>query len=367
MNIAGKVISPRTNPSDIVEFYHQLALLVRARLPLPSSLQQLAKFCGTPKFRAALHTIAQRTEEGQPLSEALRQYPAYFSALHVRLVNLGETSGTLPAMLFTVAKLAQFSQSVTGRMAEVAAYPAFVILFGFTLLIGLSSLAYSFILGVLEDLDKYYIFARYFPAIMQVLVPVGAILHNHFVAILICGLVVLVALGLILRNPLWRHRLALALIRLLPGARQIAHTQDCARLCRIWATLIRQKVPMPETLEISSGLVNGRSLQRALEHACEKIRQGGPMAEALAEEPAVDQLIVMAFRNSTEETLAEDFGALADLFEIRTTRAASRMVQLWAGIMFLCMVLSAALVGFAGLGFFKSLFVIRDLFKMGLM
>ena len=88
-----------TRPNDIVEFYEQLALLVRARLPLPEGLRQLSRELTSPELRGAIARMGESTARGSTLSEALAFHPSLFHPFHRRLIASAEHTGALAETL----------------------------------------------------------------------------------------------------------------------------------------------------------------------------------------------------------------------------------------------------------------------------
>ena len=87
---------------EFTEFYRQLALLLRAQLPLPESVRSLAASCRDRRVRAVLDQVADDVGNGLPLADALRRHAREFPAFHLRLVGAAEQAGTLPHVLFAV-------------------------------------------------------------------------------------------------------------------------------------------------------------------------------------------------------------------------------------------------------------------------
>ena len=81
-----------------------LGLLLRSGVPIITSLQVTADATGFVSIRGDLMRVAQAVERGQALADALHQAQR-FPGLALRMIQAGEQSGNLEAMLDRVARL----------------------------------------------------------------------------------------------------------------------------------------------------------------------------------------------------------------------------------------------------------------------
>ena len=86
----------------ISRFAHNLAVLYRSGISLINSLNLCRDLVGSIMVSEALVDTVQRVEAGEPLSEALRRH-AVFPPLLIRMVAMGERSGTLDGALENVS------------------------------------------------------------------------------------------------------------------------------------------------------------------------------------------------------------------------------------------------------------------------
>ena len=95
-----------TASPQVTEFYHQLGLLIKSRLPLPDSLRELSAHLPSPAFRDALLRVSEMTANGARFSDAVRAYPRFFDPVHAQMIAAGESAGTLADTLFCLARFA---------------------------------------------------------------------------------------------------------------------------------------------------------------------------------------------------------------------------------------------------------------------
>jgi len=329
-----------TTASEVADFYQQLALLIRSNLPLPDSLRQLGRYFPNREFQNVILALSERTARGEKFADILRQYPRFFPPFHVQLITAGEAAGTLPEILFAVARSARFAQLMTARVRDLTAYPLLTVHLCFVTFFLLSVYVISGFGAIFADILD----GEHLPALTHVVLGVATSIRNAKEFIVPVYLVFL-AFSLWLFTPGMRaHQTLLTVINGLPGSLRIVHSLDSSRLCSMLSTFLRQKMPFPTALETTSELVQQRKLQQALSRAAHEVEAGGDLVEALSRERWVDRLIVLTFRHTPEAELPQELERLSELFEHRVTLSARSATLTWAMFAMIFMTLSVALV-----------------------
>jgi type IV pilus assembly protein PilC len=99
---------------QVAMFARTLATLLSGGLPLVPSLETAATSIDSPLMSAAVLDASRSVREGRPLSASLESTRA-FPDLAVEMIEVGESTGALPAMLHSVAEF--FEEDVQTAMA----------------------------------------------------------------------------------------------------------------------------------------------------------------------------------------------------------------------------------------------------------
>ena len=332
----------KTQSSDIADFYQQLALLIRADLPLPQSLRQLGQNFPKPEFQDVLLKISDRTSRGEKLSQAISDYPQFFHPLHLRLIAAGETTGTLPETLFAVARFSRFCQFIANRLRDTVAYPFLTIHLCLIIILYLSIMTIPGFKEMFASLD-----ANSMPLLTRFILTVGMFIHDHWI-------LHTAAYGVLLAFSLWlfsaglaAHKMLLAIINFMPGSLKILHSLDSARLCTLWSTFIHQRMPLHDVMKTSAQLVDRPVLQEALLRVAQSIQAGNNVTQALEDEKTIDPLILLTFAHTPEQELPHELAQLAELFQQRVTLAVRAASVMWTIISFVLTVLILGAVIFS--------------------
>ena len=114
------------NRKDILTFTTQLAVMVRAGISLQDALEGIGDQCTNQKFRAVIHDLKARIEEGNSFSQALAEYPNIFSNLYINMVAAAEASGSLSDMLQKLAEYLDQEAETRSQVKGAMVYPIII-------------------------------------------------------------------------------------------------------------------------------------------------------------------------------------------------------------------------------------------------
>src|ERR1022692_4627371 len=114
---------------QVAQLSRILSTLLTGGIPLVQAMETAAESLGTPLLQRAVESAGKSVREGQPLSGSLRQ-SKLFPPLAIDMIEVGESTGALPAMLNSVAEF--FEEDVNTRMAATLSLiePAIMIVMG---------------------------------------------------------------------------------------------------------------------------------------------------------------------------------------------------------------------------------------------
>ncbi len=124
----GKAITPK----DIAVLSRQMATMMQAGVPLVQSLDIIGRGDANPKMQELVSAIKNEVESGTSLSESLAKHPKYFDDLYINLVEAGERSGALEALLDKVATYQEKTEALKAKIKKALVYPASILVVAFS-------------------------------------------------------------------------------------------------------------------------------------------------------------------------------------------------------------------------------------------
>jgi general secretion pathway protein F len=288
----------------------QLAGLVNSGLPIERALSALSEEADTPRQRDLVSALRTEVNAGAPFAKALSQHPREFSAIFVAVIGAGEQSGHLGLVLERLADDLQAQQNLKGKLLAASLYPAIVS--AVALLIVLFLLAYV----VPQVAQVFSSNQRALPVLTRLMLGLSDVVKNYWwlaLAVLVAGMV---ALHTALKQPDVRRRFDAAWLKL-PLIGRLARGYNAARFASTLAMLATAGVPILKALQAATGTLSNTALRHDAQEALVLVREGAPLASALAQHPRFPRLLVMFSR------LGEQTGTLPNMLQ----RAADQLSE----------------------------------------
>lgn len=132
-NVLNEDIAKKFLPVTLRDIYTltlQLGNTVGSGVPLLASLHSIATGCKNKKLADVLEMVIKDLESGSSFSEALSKHPGVFSRFYTSMVELGESSGALPKILFSLAEYIKKEMEIRRRILSAISYPAVLAVVG---------------------------------------------------------------------------------------------------------------------------------------------------------------------------------------------------------------------------------------------
>ncbi len=288
----------------------QLAGLVNSGLPIERALSALSEEADTPRQRDLVSALRSEVNAGAPFAKALSQHPREFSAIYVAVIGAGEQSGHLGLVLERLADDLQAQQNLKGKLLAASLYPAIVS--SVALLIVLFLLAYV----VPQVAQVFSSNQRALPVLTRLMLGLSDVVKNYWwlaLAVLVAGMA---ALHTALKQADLRRRFDAAWLKL-PLIGRLARGYNAARFASTLAMLATAGVPILKALQAATDTLSNTALRHDAQEALVLVREGAPLASALAQHPRFPRLLVMFSR------LGEQTGTLPTMLQ----RAADQLSE----------------------------------------
>lgn len=291
----------------------QMAGLVAAGLPLERALTALADEAEDTRQHALIAALRAEVNAGSSFAKALAQHPREFADVYQAVVAAGEHSGQLGVVLERLADDLEASQALKARLVGAALYPAIVTLVAITIVIFLVTYVVPQVAAVFAGSQ------RALPFLTSAMLAISAGVREGGLWIAAALAAGLFALQLALRNPGFRERFDAAWLRL-PLVGRLARGYNAARFASTLAMLAAGGVPILKALQAAGETLNNRSLRADGLDILVLVREGAPLASALAQKKRFPGLLAMFAR------LGEQTGQLPTMLD-RAAQQLSAEVQ----------------------------------------
>jgi general secretion pathway protein F len=286
----------------------QLAGLVGSGLPLERALASLSSEAESEAERNLVADLRAEVNSGSTFGRALAQHPREFSAIYVAVVGAGEQSGNLALVLEHLAQDLEDQQVLNAKLLGAALYPAIVSLVALAIVLFLVTYVVPQVASVFAGSK------RALPFLTVLMLGLSDVVRSY--GWLMLGLLVLGigAARWALRAPELRYRFDAAWLGL-PIIGRLSRSYNAARFASTLAMLAAAGVPILKALQAASDTLSNQAMRRDAQDALVAVREGAPLASALAQKKRFPGLLSMFAR------LGEQTGQLPLMLQ----RAASQL------------------------------------------
>ena len=282
----------------VIDFFFQLEMLIRAGVPLLTSLGDLRDEAESPASRDLSSGLYEKIEAGSTFGEAIAAYPGVFSPTIVSLVRSGEVTGQLPDVLKEIVRSLKWQDEMAAQTKKLLIYPSFVMVVIGGVVFFLMIYLVPQLVGFLKNMGQQM------PLQTRMLIGLSKFFVDYWWAMLIAP-PVLIAVVTALSTAFPGVRYRLHKIQLgIPYVGPILKKMILARFADTFALMYRTGIPLIEGLmycqEISSNMV----IQQAIRRARERVINGAALSESFAAEMLFPSLVIRMLK------VGESTGAL---------------------------------------------------------
>ncbi|NMG16177.1 type II secretion system F family protein [Aromatoleum bremense] len=259
---------------DVFHLTGELAVMLRAGLPLDRALKVMVSMSQRPAITALLDDLLDSVKSGKGFSQALQPHQRLFGEFYINMVRSGEAGGQLGEVLSRLAEHLERTRALRESVVSALIYPAILVLVAAVSVF----LMLAFVVPQFESL--FNDMGDALPLPTRIIVGAG-----HLVADWGWLAALVVALGVVvfrrwLHTPAgrnWRDACVLSL----PVLGSVVQKFEITRFARSMGTLLGNGVPIVTAIKIASDTMDNVRLREAMLGVAPAIKQGGRMAEAL--------------------------------------------------------------------------------------
>ena len=267
----------------------QLAGLVTAGLPLERALTALCDEAEDPRQRDLLAGLRSEVNAGSSFAKALGQHPREFSVIYVGVVAAGEQSGSLGQVLERLADDLAEQLELKARLLGAALYPAIVTGVALTIVMFLVAYVVPQVAGVFAGTKKAL------PWLTVAMLAFGHVVRAYGLAFLLALVLAGLVLRQVLKNETAQARFDAAFLRV-PLLGGLARGYNAARFANTLAMLAGAGVPILRALQAAAETLGNRAMRNDALAALLLVREGTPLATALARHARFPGLLAMFAR-----------------------------------------------------------------------
>ena len=273
-------------PKDKATFFHLLAVMINAGIPMLKSLKSLKlQLADNAVFSSVLGTMIEEIQGGKSLSESMAEFPNIYSDAEIGMIRSGEATGRLSGVLENLAADAEKAYSIKNKVKSAMMYPIVILLL-------LVAVIVAMMLWVVPKLtDLFAATGSELPILTKVLIGTSDFLRNNSKE-LVLGILLFVILVIVFKRTDSGKYFFDALKLKIPIFGNLFKKAFLSRFARSLSNLLDSNVTIVESLEITANSIGNEVYKKRLLMSMEDIKQGIPLAENLTASPLFPPMLI---------------------------------------------------------------------------
>ncbi|OIP65360.1 MAG: hypothetical protein CO150_06320 [Nitrospirae bacterium CG_4_9_14_3_um_filter_53_35] len=298
----------RVKRKDMIEFSNNLAVMIKAGIPLLTALSDIAETTENEYFQKKIETIRNTISLGASLGDAVRMHAVIFPDIFIRLVSVGEETGNLEGSLRDVAGHLRRVEDLVSAIKRALVYP----IFAFTSAMGamIFWLVYVLpkILSLFQDMQVAI------PGVTRFLIVASHFTQKFWPILMLLPFIFYGMIKLMKRNSKAAYYIDLAKLKI-PIMKLIVENKILGLFTEQMRILIRSGLTIDRSLELVSEIVGNAVYMNAITRAREEVLAGSAISDALKKQRLFSPLLLrMTHVGETSGTLEEQYTFLSEFY-----------------------------------------------------
>ncbi|MCX5632308.1 MAG: type II secretion system F family protein [Phycisphaerae bacterium] len=350
--ISGFSVEFGPSRKDVLNFTSQMAVMIKAGMSLPESMESIAIQCDNKKFRKIILDMVKRIEGGESFSQALSRYAGVFGQLYINMVAAAELSGSLSMMLRKLADYIDEELQTRSQVIGAMVYPAIIAFMAV-------SCTTFLLIFVLPRFTAIFAGKEHLlPKPTVIIMAISSFLKHYWPGVL-AGIAV--AIGCFIygirtkTGRFWWDRIKLTL----PLMKTLCSSLYIARSLHAMGVLVNAGVPILDTLVVTAQVSGNVHYKAMWYNVHTSVKQGKKISQSFGPKPLLPSSAIQMIRSGEESgSLGQ---VLEDVSEFYSRQLKTTIKLVTSMIEPIMIIMMGLLVGFIAMA------IILPIFKMSTM
>lgn len=314
------LLGRRVKRIEVIEFAQNLAVMLRAGVPIMAALDDIIATTEHPAFSAILIDIRQQVGQGATFTAAIEAHEAVFPDIFIRLVRIGEETGQFDTSLTEIADHLRKVEEMNATIRQSMIYPLFAVSTTLGALLFWMVYVLPKIIQTLKGLGGGTL-----PLMTRLLITASDLSRRFWWLYLIVPIAAVATVKLLKRNGAARYYLDRIMLSI-PVMKDLVHYWVLGLFAEQLRILIRAGLTIDRSLAMVADVIGNELFRRALLRVREAVMCGSFISDALKLEKIFPVLVIrMVNVGENSGTLDSQFAFLADHYSTRLNKLAGNL------------------------------------------
>lgn len=344
---AMELTAKKVSRKDLMHFSRQLAVFVKAGIPLLEALETITEDMGNKIFRTVLEDMHDRLSSGGTLAAAAAAHPEAFPDYYVGILRSAELTGTLDEVLIQLSGYIERDLEARRKVTSALMYPAIIAVMAVVVVVVLVGF-------VLPRFEVFFTnLGAKLPLPTRMLLGASHALTTYWyvIAALTLGFVVFVIW--MLKSDAGQRFRDKMILRV-PILGDLVQHALLERFCRILSSMMQAGVPLPDAMAVTADATSNHVFKSGLATAREEMMRGAGFAEPLNATGLFPSAARQMFRvGERTGSLDSQLAIAADYFDRELDYKIKRFTALFEPIVIVAM---GGVVGFVAVALISAMY-----------
>lgn len=296
----------RVPRKELMHFSRQLAVFIKAGIPILDALETIESETGNKFFKQILGEMIESLRSGSTFASAAREHAEAFPPYYIGILESAELTGRLDSVLAQLSDYIERDLEARQKISSALTYPAVIAAVAVVVVTVLVTFVLPRFKTIFDELNGKL------PLPTRILLAVSDFMSSYYL-FLIGGAVLLgIILYLVARTGPGRAARDKVLLKT-PVVGDLIQHVVLERFCRILSSMMSAGVPLPEAMRVTNAAVSNAVYKAGLDDARDAMLRGEGLATPLAETGLFPASARQMFR------VGEDTGTLDQQLETAAT------------------------------------------------
>ncbi|MGB4270167.1 MAG: type II secretion system F family protein [Spirochaetota bacterium] len=324
-------ISLQLSTKEISTFSRQLSTMLKAGMPLLTSISTIIDQIENPIFKRAIIDIKTKVEEGSSLSNALERHHYIFNEMYINMIRVGESLGSLDNALERLADLEEKKNLLKSKVQSALWYPAFMILFAIAVVTFL-------MVSIIPSLGRMFAeLGKDLPIPTKIVMGLSNFITSFWYVIIIIIILSIYYFNRYKKTDEGRRKLDGLKLKL-PIVSSLYKKILIHRFTYNLGILLSNRVDVIKSFEIVQRLMRNVLIEENIKKAAKMVQEGSSISNALSKERFLPQYIIgMIAAGESSDTVDEMLLNIGKIYENEIELSINSMTSLIEPIIIVCM------------------------------
>jgi len=270
-----EITRKKVSRKDLMHFSRQMAVFIRAGIPILDALEIIGEETPDKLFRKALTEMSEALRSGETFASAAELHPEAFSAFYVNILHSAELTGKLDTVLDQLGEYVERDIEARKRIVSAMVYPMIVVVMALVT----ATILTIYVMPKFENFFKSL--NAKLPLPTRMLLSVSRFLTHNYPYLGI-GLLLIITGGWLAARTRRGRMIYDTVVLRVPVLGDLIRHAILERLCRILSSMAGAGVPLPEAMAVAADATNNAVYRTGLHEVREAMMRGEGLAVPLA-------------------------------------------------------------------------------------